>query len=267
MRRAATALFLAALAAVAGCSGALGDAVLADEPGPATETPLSVAAPGLSGDGVDDPGRLARAHAASLAGQSYTVRVDLTVVGADGAERGGSVTVLRAAAGGDRFAYEYDARGRFPPDTVAQPDVEAFANGTHTFERQTRPNETTYRAYVTEDVGYAGAVRGPSAVARYLAIGEGASVERTDRDGWIAYRVRAAAPDGERTVEAVVDTFGFVHELEATFPVSDRYPTPPGGTVRYAVTYSAVGETTVEPPPWLAEARRVTRNQTYVGQG
>lgn len=267
MRRAAAALLLAGLAAMAGCGGALGDAGLVAEPGPATETPVFVAAPGLSHEGVEDPARLARAHAASLAGQSYTVRVELTVVGPDGAERGGSVTVLRVAADGDRFAYEYDARGRFPPDTIAQPDVEAYANGTHTFERQTRPNETTYRAYVTEDVGYAEAVREPSAVRRYLAIGEAASVERTDHDGWIAYRVRAASPDGARTVEAVVDTFGFVHELVATFPVSDRYPTPPGGTVRYAVTYSAVGETTVEPPPWLAEAKRITRNQTYVGQG
>ncbi len=267
MRGGIAALLLAGLAVLTGCGGAFGDVGPSTEPGPATATPVFVAAPGITHDGVEDPARVARAHAASLAGQSYTVRAELTVLGPDSAERGGSVTVLRAAAGGDRFAYEYDARGRFPPDTIAQPDVEAYANGTHTFERQTRPNETTYRAYVTENVGYAEALRGPSAVRRYLAIGGTASVERVDHRGWVAYRVRAAEPDGRRTVEAVVDTFGLVHELEATLPASDLYPAPAGDTVRYTVTYSAVGNTTAGQPEWLEEARRVTRNQTYVGQG
>lgn len=267
MRGGPAVLLLAGLAVLAGCGGVFGDVGPSTGPGPTTATPSFVAAPGITHDGVKDPARVARAHAASLAGQSYTVRAELTVLGPDGTERGGSVTVLRTAAGGDRFAYKYNARGRFPPDTIAQPDVEAYANGTHTFERQTRPNETAYRAYVTEDVGYAEALRDPSAVRRYLAIGGTASVERVDHRGWIAYRVRAAEPEGRRTVEAVVDTFGLVHELEATVPLTDLYSAPAGGTVRYTVSYSAVGDTTVEPPAWFEEARRVTRNQTYVGQG
>lgn len=267
MRGPVAALLLAGLVVLAGCGSALGGLGASPEPTPATATPVYVAAPGLSADGVDDPAQLARAHAASLRGQSYTVRLELVVYGPDGAERGGSVTELRVGPDRRRFRFDYRPRGGFPPDVAEQPRVEAYSNGTTTFERQTRPDETQFRAYATEDTAYLSVEPGPRAIQRYLAIGEARSVEETTVDGWIAYRVRLAEPDGPRTVEAVVDTFGLVHEVAVTRPRGDLFPTPPEGTIRYEVRYAAVGGTTVEAPPWLGEARRITRNQTYVGQG
>lgn len=267
MREGVAVLLLTGVVVLAGCGSALGGLGADAEAGPTTATPIHVAAPGLSAEGVQDPLRLARAHEASLRGQSYTVSVELTVLDVHGEARGGSATVLRVGPDHRRFRAEYRSWGGFPPDIDSQPQVEAYSNGTTVFERQTRPNETTYRAYNATRVDYLDAEPGGRAVRRYLAIGEVRTVEEVRHEGWIAYRLRLAEPGGARTVEAVVDTFGFVHELTVTLPRSDLLPTPPDGTVRYAFSYRAIGETTVSPPPWLEEARRITRNQTYVGQG
>lgn len=267
MRAATAALLLGALVLLAGCGSALGGPGTGTASGTATPTPIYVAAPGVSHQGVQDPVALARSHRASLAGQSYTVRLELTLLGPEGEELGGSVTELRV--GPDRRLYRFDFRphGKFPPDVDSQPRIEAYSNGTTTFERQTRPGESTFRAYNTTDVAYLEVQPGARAVHRYLSIGEARRVEEVSHDGWIAYRLRLAEPAGPRTVVAVVDTFGLVHELTVTMPRSDLYPTPPNGTVVYSVRYTDVGETAVESPPWLGEARHVTRNQTYVGQG
>ena len=267
MRGATAACLLGVLVALAGCGGALGGLGAGTEPATGTPTPVYVAAPGLSADGVERPAVLARAHEASLRGQSYTLRLELTLFGPDGRADGGSTTELRVGPDRRRFSFDYRPRGRFPPDVDSQPRVEAFSNGTVAFERQTRPNETTFRAYDAADVAYLEVQPGERALRRYLAIGEAETVEEVRHDGWIAYRLRLVEPDGPREVDAVVDTFGFVHELTVTMPREDLYPTPPAGTVRYEVTFRDVGATTVAAPPWLEEARRVTRNQTYVGQG
>lgn len=267
MRAGTAALLLGTLVFLAGCGSALGGPGTGTEPGPTTATPIYVAAPGINHQGVQDAPALARAHEASLAGQSYTVRLELTLLGPAGAELGGSVTELQVGPDRRRFRFDFRPRGDFPPDVDSQPRVEAYSNGTTTFERQTRPGETTYRAYNTTDVAYLEVQPGARAVRRYLAIGEARQVEEVRHDGWIAYRLRLVETDGPRTVDAVVDTFGFVHELTVTMPRSDLYPTPPNGTVVYEVSYTGVGETEVETPSWLEEARRVTRNQTYVGQG
>jgi hypothetical protein len=105
---------------------------------------------------------------------------------------------------------------------------------------------------------------GESALARLLVL---VSVEVTDRwtvNGETVYRVETPAPQSipplrDITLAANVTETGLVREYRVAYDVERS-----GRPVRVVATvkYRRLGETVVEPPAWLPEAKRTVRNET-----
>lgn len=244
---------VATLAVLSGC-GAVG---LLD--GPTTPTPASphVAAPGLGPTGVDRPGQLARAHRASLADVSYTLRTTVVVRWADGSMRAArSTTVWVGRDEGDArpFRLEQRATGDFPEALRPQVNISAWSPGSHTYVRidpaARQAEYTRYAGGITDAIVV---LDGDEAIEIYLAPVGNATVEETSVDGWIAYRLVATAPSGRRTT-AVVDSFGQLRSLAVTLPASELPWLHGDGHAVRTVRYDRIGNTTVERPAWVDDA-------------
>lgn len=224
-----------------------------------------VPVPGVSIEGIEDVDQLARAHEQALAGRSYTVHMNLTVHRPNGTVRGGSSTQIQVGPDHERFWLASTSFGDYPFDGTAQPDVDAWSNGSTTFLRRTHPDRIVYRAYDTADTGWDQAPPDGATIRAYLGGWDRVTVTDRDREDGARYHVTAA--EGSRSIEAAILDSGLVFEFTAVRPAASFVRLEVAGRATYAVRYELVGETSVERPPWLDEAIRVTRNQTYVGQG
>lgn len=250
------------LMTLAGCQSAVPAA-----PSPSvTVTPAPyVSAPGLSVSGIEAVDRLARAHEASLQGRPYSVRMNLTVHRPNGSFWGGTVIHIRVGADHDRLWLVSRTFGDYPFDGTAPPAIGAWSNGSTTFVKRTYSDRVDYRAYDTDDTGWDEAPPDGNTIQTYLGGMTRSNVSEIGPSDRHRYLVRAT--DGSRSVRAIVAPSGFVREFTAVRPATSLLHLTVDGTATVRVSYDAVGETNVSRPPWLAEAIRVTRNQTYVGQG
>lgn len=240
--------------------------------GPAGPTPTVtvtpapyVPVPGLSVSGVEDVDRLANAHERSLRSSSYTVRMNLTFRRPNGSILGGTVTRITVGTAHERFWLRSRTYGEYPFDGTAQPAIQAWSNGTTTYLRRSHPDRVVYRAYDTADTGWDEAPPDGGTIRTYLGMANRSTVSEIRRSGERRYRVNAT--DGSRSVRAVVHPSGFVQSFTAVGPAASPVRLHIDGTATFTVQYDAVGEAEVGRPPWLGEAIRKTRNQTYVGQG
>ena len=229
-----------------------------------TPVPLSdeTDRPGIDGDGEGvDPVALVRTHEESLAERNYTLAVSQRVVGPDGAALRESERYREVAVGGRSYwgyvRYEFGA-----PALQEFGTTDYWSNGSHVATRYDSPlRQPQTRLWATETEP----VTDYSNRKRLLALVRAADpsvVERAE-NGTVVLAGTAATPDGRvRTPPSLTD----LRNVSARFRVR-----PDGSIARWTVTYdatfenrtvrverdgrlTAVGETTVERPAWVANA-------------
>ena len=298
MQRAAGAIFVAALFALAGCSAVFGGggeptatltpaAVPTDEP---TPTPVAQLAPGVTGNGIENADALAAAHDAALDGRSYTEWTNYTMRYRNGTRyrrANASVRVAGDGRGWLRVAYGY---GREHADESRLARSELWLGDERALSALTYTNGTTTYRDATDDLG-------PREVGVFTRIG-GLGLSSTEnplngtatrvvgnatRNGTERYRVAIEGPpalpslpglearrsraDGggwtPRSAAAVVERDGLVREYTVSYGASTESGVPV--EVSYTVRRTAIGNTTVERPPWYDEATdgaNTTTNRT-----
>ena len=249
----ATPLLVVLALLVSGCAGTLGPEVGA---GPTPNRTPQV--PGLSEAGIEDAGALVDRHEAELEGRSYTLRTTVTLVRTDTGERSRIVRELRADPESGRQSFVQRAEGRFPDALGPQDGIVGYSDGNETvavFEdgprtiRSRYPYVLNWNLFDGDDVVY------------FVDDLPASSVERTEYDGWIAYRVEATEPANasalERTSAAMtVDSFGLVRHfrLETTpwrWSHLERDYWLPWDRLEVTVEYRDLGTTAVDRPAGL----------------
>lgn len=234
-----------------------------------TPTPVDQLAPGLTGNGVVDPLALAEAHESVLSVRSETVRLRRDVRYVNGELRSRRVQVTRVSANRQRFHTAITVGGSYPP--FAGDRLEFYSNGNLLLQATFLPDHRSffrlplaeYREQNDVDV----VISSPDAGTVYLlfAVVETRVTARVDRPDGTRYRVRgtqlvrpgtlAEAEDVRDprnvSLSAVIDERGVV--LDFTL----RYDARIGNrsvTVVSSGTHTAIGNTTVPRPPWVATA-------------
>lgn len=275
MRRAAA---LALLVLLAGCSFGSPGGTPTETVSPAPLPDDVGLPPGVTDDGVTDPRALGEAHRAALAGRSFTLSSNRTVLGPNGTLRSG--LDVRVELAEDR---SYHARvatdGPDAPVLLGRPPASGvyWSNGSVHFRKLTRENRTTYdridpdAAFVgswqfwTTTVAYGGVrVREPTVL--YAQTFDAIPTEVADRrtaNGTIVVRLegdRATSPafsqldpDRVRDVSLVaeVDDRGLVRTFHLSYVAvvdGDAYE------VDWRIEYDRLDGTTVEPPEWADRA-------------
>lgn len=243
---------------------------------PTTEATASDAdlPPGLSASGVTDAEAFAAAHAAALANRSYAYDREATVVASNGTELGRWSQHVQVGA--DRAEFNFTQRATGVTVTgVSIDDTRTYTNGSVTFS-----NASVFRDGYRRTAGHGFAESqfdGEQSLARAFDAAE-TSVEEVERNGATWYRVRARNGSETLTVRGANGTV----EIAAT-DVTATALVAPSGLVRNVtyeydferggvaghhtrtVEYSAVGETTVERPAWVADAEETLANRLAPG--
>lgn len=254
----AGAVVVAVLLATAGCN-----APLVAEDGPSETTTVTPAPlpgalaeagdeagrgypPGVGPDGVTDAQRLVAGHEATLHDTSYTVRLTTTREAANGSVQTQYVRELRVATP-VRFHYVLTVR-----DARGQRRIERWRAGDEAFAAETTDGERTYdrleaptRPTLVTD----------AELNRFVGIEPSRLAGTVTRNGSTLYRLVGGPSDvsGLSNVSyvALVDSSGRLASYTVTYEVSQHGETR---TVRVEASFEAVGETTVERPPWYDEA-------------
>jgi hypothetical protein len=279
MRRSTGTLALAGLLLLAGCGGFAGGGRSTDTVSPApvpTDTPTASGShwpPGTGPEGVTDPIELANAHYEALLDRSYTTTRTAVTREADG--RLVSRTRFHGRFGPDRtrFRFVYTAEGESPVFETTPGRLELYADETRLLRSLTVRNETSRERLppgsfsqragpFNERPGRAFGLRSPDREAYLLLSAVEGAVVPVAGDG--AYRVRAAGidqPVALETLERVEDPTNV--SLTATLDANGllrayrlSYEATRDGQrlrVERTVSYSAVGNTTVERPAWAGD--------------
>lgn len=267
-----------------GCGSIPGDGVARDAdqtgvtPAPvptevSSPTPVEALVPGLTRRGVIDPLALAEAHESFLASRSETVRLRRVIRYENGDLRSRRVQVTRVTADRRRFHTVITVAGPHPPFFGDR--LEFYSDGQTVVQATVLPNRTSffriplerYRAENDIDV----VLSSPDAGTVFLLFAaiETRMTVSIERSGRTRYRLRgtrllrpgmlAEAEDVRNprnvSLSAVVDDRGVLLEYSLRFDATldDR-----NVTVAKSGSHSAIGNTTVEPPEWLARARNRT---------
>lgn len=234
--------------------------------------------PGLSTDGVTDAEALAAAHEDALAGRSYTYDREVTVVAENGTELGGWSQHVQVGA--DRLAFNYTQTGGGVSVSGTEiRDPRVYTNGSVTFWKTDAFRDgyrrESGRGFAAETFSSEQLLADvlDAAETSVVALDSGNDANATEGETW--YRVRAEngtealtydSPNGTVTVEAtnvtatgVVSSAGIVRNVTYEF---DFERGNVSGHRTMAIRYSAVGETTVEVPAWVADAKAATNATT-----
>lgn len=223
--------------------------------------------PGVTQEGVDDPGALARAHSQRLEGRSYALNVTRHQPVASGAtpadprlnrylfgslpQPGVTHTTAFAVAGD---AYRSRATLKNGDGVRVRASV-YFTDGEWYVAAPLYGNTSFRSAPVSGSVGPLPDTFRTELVDRYLSTPETDLTGVVDHDGRRLYRVVANGtprpfPDPfvrNYTAVALVDSRGVVHDLSVSYAiVSDDNR----ATVETSVSYSAFGSVSVRPPSW-----------------
>lgn len=268
----AAAPLVVSLVVLAGCSGFSGG----PDPNTDTVTPAPLPTdsglpPGVEPDGVTDAETLAAAHGAVLSESSYTVVSNRTVRAANGSIRSSLDVRLRLSA---ERNYHADVVVAGPDGTtiIGEPPThgEYWADDEVYLRRQTIDNRTLYGRY-NESEAYVGTWRFWLGTVA-LELSPEHDLRRTlrsfetriaDREGGrvhlVGTEVRSSAfvdrGDVETVENATLHAFatesGFVESYHVVY---DATVDGESVRVRRSVRFAAVGNTTVERPPWYDEA-------------
>ena len=258
------ALAVAALLVVAGCNVPASDpapdtATVTPAPVPeSTATGPEVFAPGVTGDGVTTPTRLARAHARTLEATSYTVNQTLVQRFDNGTLRSRYVTHARFAPEQGRFRASLQQVDREEGDRVRR-RTRRFGDGERAYVANTEANDTTYRLLRYPD----GEPRPPSSVyvrnltnsgtiERLFTLVDTRTVGTFTENGTRYARVRSSEPAAlpplqNVTLVATISERGVVAQYRVEYDVVRT------GRVEatIVVSYTDLGTTTVDRPAWV----------------
>jgi hypothetical protein len=205
--------------------------------------------PGVSSDGTLEVDRLARAHADTLAGTSYTETLARTVTVA-GAPTTVRQSLRRVAVAGNATLVERAGSRLVLRETL-------YSDGEETYVRLSQENRTRVLA-----VDRTERIPGPAGTVSRFLDGVSVDVTRVERRGTVLYRLSgtsdgetpaADTPHGRRNVSdyavtALVAPSGFVRELSVSY---NRSVGSRPQRVRIAVEYTGLGATTVSRPAWV----------------
>lgn len=258
-------LLLMLLVAVAGCGGPLAGGSGVDEgadgetttltPVPLTEengsTEVAELAPGLSRTaGVIDSERLLDAHAVTLANTSYTAIVVSARRDSNGSVQSRYNRSVRVEAS-DRFHYVLRFETRDEPRLT-----ELWRDNDVAYEATTANGTTTYQ---TLDAPPLPTLLSASDLERLFDRLSTRVVETTIRNETSVYLVeggpRDLPPLYDVRFTARITEQGLIQSYELTYAI-EREETR--RTVTVDATFTAVGETTVDRPPWYEAATEST---------
>jgi hypothetical protein len=264
---------LVLLVVLAGCSGLTGTETDTFTPAPvpdptATPTPVPELAPGVTSDGITDPLALTTAHSPLLRRNTYTANTERVVHDVNGTLRlRRAATVRVGEQGRSRRFVEHEG----PAVTYEPARLDIWRNKTLYLVALTDDGETAYDGRVASGSGarlYSvyETIPGTQQMFSLLQSLETRTVSRT-ADG--SYRVRATGIDQQDKFDrAVLETETRNVSFVATI-------TPDGRIESYELRYETdrdnravrvvrrlrtrnVGSTTIERPPWFAEALNAT---------
>lgn len=282
-RRALAAVALAVLAVVAGCSsGGSGTptATPADgidgqtptaTPMPQTDTPDDsngtgpfanvTFPPGLSADGVTEPGLLLDAHARTLSGQDFVGQYNSTTVlrTANDSQRGRELGGIRVDSDTERYVATYLLES--PDGNLTQ--IDNFGNDSTVVTRRTTRNGTTYESRQANGTFRNGTVTfALQPVYDVLDSGSFNAVNTTVDDGrtFVTYNLTSISSEGflGRNFSGtgltdgamVVDDRGVIRQLSVGARVTNNNQTR--SVSRVFVFSAGTGDTSVTPPPWVS---------------
>ena len=260
------ALAVAVLLVVAGCNAPTGDS----STDAATVTPVAVPettatprhpgrlAPGVTDEGVVDPGRLVRTHEARLSATTYTVNQTLVRRDDNGTVRSRYVTRARFAAEPGRFRAVVRQADRENGTLVVRYD-ERFGDGDRAYAAEDTGNGTEYRLMRYPGGGprdpegvYFRNLTNRDAIGRLFTLADTEPVGTFTEDGTRFVRLRSPEPTAipplrNVTLTATVSERGVVRSYRVEYDV-----TRDGAVATtVAVSYTGVGTTTVERPAWV----------------
>lgn len=226
--------------------------------------------PGLNATGIADPGRLAQAHSRRLADTSYTYRQVERIEAANGTVL--SRTTLVIAVNDETRLVSIE---RANPASEQPQARTIWFNETIIVEREQWGNDTLYHqltGYQLRDRWQRLSVKKGTWLFAHLRAGtiDPRYSRRSIEDGTARYHLfanRIKRPDRFAAIERVaspgnltiwihVDAPGIVHDYRLTY--TGRIDGQPVRITR-TVTYSGIGSTAVERPPWYG---RATGNRT-----
>lgn len=274
MRRLSIAPTLVALlVVVSGCAGVLDPGTerttATTTPEPANTTTLDETESrvySILAEGVTEARSLADAHVVGLEGRSYTTRTVWVVRAEDGTASARFVSVAEVGPEGRRFVHSrnYTGDAGLLGGSRESRLLGAYSNGTVTFGAWSVNGSTEYTRFPANATAIdAGNFDGFRSIVSTF---DGVNVTLdgiVTRNGTRLFRVVSTdGPHGyggpnvsDVRLVALVDADGVVRERRLNYTgVRD------GRRVRIErrVVYEAIGGTTVDPPPWLAEARNRT---------
>jgi len=271
-------LLVIAVVVTAGCGGfgfSDGDDPSASvTPAPVPTSSATTYPPGVGSTGVTSPSLLGSAHGDRLNGTGYTLTMNRPVRYANGSLR--SHLRVRVALDANRtYLTDISVRGHAAPVLLGRPPATAsfWSDGETYLRRLVRDNQTIYNEYDPPD-SYAGtwrywvhaaALNGrPAAdVTRTVAPFHTRTLQPQQSDGTV-YVIRgdrlrentsstAWASRENATLVAHVTRSGLVRDYRTEYTTLTDGGEPV--TVTRTVRFTAVGNTTVGPPPWRDRAQ------------
>lgn len=242
-------------------------AVPTDEP---TPTPVPQLAPGLTEGGVTNPFALAGAHTTALNDTSYVFHENTTVRYVNGTIADSSMIRTAFEATTNRFHIVQNETS-----SIGSRNVSLWSNGEGILVAQTSNDTTSYNVLRnTENDARRFLSFGTSdeRIGRLFSAVETRVTDRERRNGTTLYRVEATDITNRGVFEnewqnprnitlvAYIGSQGLVREYHVTYAA-----TLDGAPVRVErhVRYTAIGNTTVERPPWYdAAIERATPQET-----
>lgn len=232
-------------------------------------------APGLTKSGVTDATLLADAHAAVLANTSYTAESQRLASNGTGNQNATVVvlsrtnTTTKVAHEPTRVFWRYDFSGNASVTPAFPQDIEVWSGENETFEAVEGQNGTTYRESNGRGVSVASARTGRDTLSVLFGSLNTSVTRTTTQNGTTLYRVNSTGVADNATLAslfgvesasnvsmtALVDSDGLVHEYHVEYDATSGNRT---WHVSQTSRFTALGETTVERPPWYDEAVNAT---------
>ncbi len=278
MQRTLGTILIVVMVVLAGCNGVLGGGsnepvetftpvpVPTDKP---TPTPVPQLAPGLTGEGIENPSALVAAHTSFLGNHSFTVRMNSTWMAPNDSAILDSVTIFHVGPPGEGFhsvPVKSDSNGHryFEASPVY---TEVWSSGERVLIKQTYANGTTTydRPPITAEEFRGFLVNGNLHLLRFFVNFNTAVTERFTQNGTTRYHVRGTTQTdqwGNVSLQLLVDSRGVIHEVRT---VRERTFFDNSTTIIRETRFSKIGTTDApERPSWVDKAlNRTTLMQLF----
>lgn len=275
-RQLASIAAIIALFTLAGCNGVFGNAgqqnttnstvaavdVPTDQP---TEMPAEELAPGLTSEGVSDPGALIDAQRAFVYKHSTVTHANTTISAPNGTAVFTIEQTVRRSQSSNETAYTFNVTGTDPTYTGSSnvSRVDAWETEDRLYTRRSYQNGSVTYNQFGGNAGFGPNPLGAEALSAYIFDAQQGNASVTTRQTNSSPRYLLSGnrmEDNDTTnYRLTIDREGVTHGLLVVRP---DY-TEVGGSARTHITIEESGMTgELQPPLWLGEARQQTRSLT-----